>query len=212
MNYRHRFGSNVDSIRVDGVTYTREDYCKLPSKAEREALRELAEQRCCAANTRHYDALREAQKPLREAFEVARKEFWAQDRFRKRYAGRADHMRLGERALRATMHDAMRVLQDNMPPVDGCTYPAAVDDMFLVWEEVVETPFERFERLLSHHDWYYSYSDDHGVWSAGERRSREIRCQLDTLKSGNFGEAAQLLYNQKCPWLNDDGSQKNENP
>lgn len=94
--------------------------------------------------------------------------------------------------------------------VDGNDYPAAVGNVFSVWEEACETPWEHFERLVSHHDWYYAYSDAHNVWAAGEARDREMRGLLESFE-GEEQAAAQLLYNQKCPWLNEDGSQIEEN-
>lgn len=30
------------------------------------------------------------------------------------------------------------------------------------------------DRLLSFHDWYYDYSDDHSVWSRGQRERAAI--------------------------------------
>lgn len=41
---------------------------------------------------------------------------------------------------------------------------------------------ENYRKLLAGHDWYYAYSDDHSVWSAGERARatlRELRKELD---------------------------------
>lgn len=39
------------------------------------------------------------------------------------------------------------------------------------------TPLKEFDLMLTQHDWYYAYSDDHRVWSAGikaEKRIQEI--------------------------------------
>ena len=33
------------------------------------------------------------------------------------------------------------------------------------------------ERLLQFHDWYYDYSDDHSVWSRGQRENDAINAE-----------------------------------
>lgn len=33
---------------------------------------------------------------------------------------------------------------------------------------VTKAQFDEFIGQLSHHDWYYAYSDDHSVWRRGE--------------------------------------------
>ena len=38
---------------------------------------------------------------------------------------------------------------------------------------------EYLENLLSKHDWYYEYSDDHRAWSKGRDQAEEIRRQSD---------------------------------
>ena len=93
--------------------------------------------------------------------------------------------------------------QDPNRQVVGNTYPAAVEDVFHVWERRVESPWDRLNRLLSHFDWYYEYSDDHRVWTAGKKRADEVTALVREL-----GPDAQALFNQKCPWLNDDGTRK----
>jgi hypothetical protein len=35
-----------------------------------------------------------------------------------------------------------------------------------------------FTNLLKNHDWYYHFSDDHGVWSRGEREVARINAIL----------------------------------
>jgi hypothetical protein len=37
---------------------------------------------------------------------------------------------------------------------------------------------EDFKKLLANHDWYYHFSDDHGVWQRGEREVAEIKFAL----------------------------------
>ena len=33
------------------------------------------------------------------------------------------------------------------------------------------------ERLLQFHDWYYQYSDDHSVWTRGQRENDAINAE-----------------------------------
>lgn len=204
MSYHHRFGTFHETVIVDGTTYSFEDYKGL-DKAAREALREEALNRCVEANRRVSAECAEVAAPIRAKFKAKREEFQALPRFQKRYRGRAEDIRRGLDALRwgerLSVEEACKVVK----PVDGCTYPAAVHNIFSVWEEKVETPWEKFERMVSHFDWYYSYSDDHSVWSAGNSRHQQIMALVEQL-----GPEARKIYNQKCPWLNEDGTQKKE--
>lgn len=63
----------------------------------------------------------------------------------------------------------------------GNTYPAAVHDIITVWESKVETDKEKLARYLANFDWYYEYSDDFRVWSAGNARAAEIRALVGKL-------------------------------
>lgn len=40
-----------------------------------------------------------------------------------------------------------------------------------------------YDRLESH-DWFYHMSDDHGVWIAGERDSRELKALAESIPGG----------------------------
>lgn len=33
---------------------------------------------------------------------------------------------------------------------------------------------EEYKTALQHHDWFYQFSDDHGVWQRGERESATL--------------------------------------
>jgi len=46
-------------------------------------------------------------------------------------------------------------------------------------------PAAMLEWCLKHHDWYYSYSDDHSVWSAGEASLAEIGRLLKKVPADN---------------------------
>ena len=39
----------------------------------------------------------------------------------------------------------------------------------------------KLERLLQFHDWYYDYSDDHSVWSRGQRENDAINAEQHRL-------------------------------
>ena len=52
---------------------------------------------------------------------------------------------------------------------------------------------EEYKQQLRKHDWYYYYSDDHGVWSRGEseaNRMRSIANQSDDHKRAYNAEHA----------------------
>lgn len=207
MRFSHPFGQFFDFVRVDGRSYYFDDYEKLPKDA-RLALRKEAVDRCTAANRAHSETYTKLCKPLREEYEAKRKEFRAKPKFQKRYRGRAQDMRRGEARLRREYQQACREVGKTMSPVDGTTYPAAVHDVFYVWEHKVETTWEKYERMVTHFDWYYSHSDDHSVWAAGESRRKQIAALREQLTGEGMADEATALYNKCCPWLNEDGSQK----
>lgn len=39
---------------------------------------------------------------------------------------------------------------------------------------MVNAVMEKYKRLLSHHDWFYDYSDDHSVWTRGSKERAEL--------------------------------------
>lgn len=101
-------------------------------------------------------------------------------------------------------NQVVRDLSSQVAPVTSTfKFPYGFDEVFSAWEEVVETPQDQFQRLLSGMDWYYNYSDDHSVYSAGQRRMDSLQALVRKL-----GPDAKLEFNRACPWLNEDGSQK----
>lgn len=50
---------------------------------------------------------------------------------------------------------------------------------------------EQYKELLSRHDWYYYFSDDHGVWQRGEAESSQI---LNLARTG--GVEFKQAYNE----------------
>tara|TARA_R110000868_G_scaffold203167_1_gene450988 strand:+ start:401 stop:637 length:237 start_codon:yes stop_codon:yes gene_type:complete len=49
-----------------------------------------------------------------------------------------------------------------------------------------------FKKLLDNHDWFYNFSDDHGIWVRGERQVAEIHHVL--LQNNNI--EMKKLYNE----------------
>ena len=50
------------------------------------------------------------------------------------------------------------------------------------------------ENLLSTHDWYYMYSDDHSVWQKGTDNASEIRRQVDICCGLELSKEANEMY------------------
>ena len=205
MRFSHPFGQFFDFVRVDGRSYYFDEYEKLP-KDGRMALKEEAVKRCSEANQARSEAWKKLTAPINEEYRRKVQAIQSHPRFQKRYRGRAADMRFEENRLRTERDRKIREVK--LAPIDGCDYPAAVHDVFHVWEQKVETLWEKYERMVSHFDWYYSYSDDHSVWSAGESRRKQIDALRKQLESEGQGGEAAALYNKHCPWLNEDGSQK----
>ena len=58
----------------------------------------------------------------------------------------------------------------------------------------------RLEECLKTMDWYYDYSDDHGVWKRGRDKAEEIR-QLRNICCGlGLDHIAEELYKKYCPF------------
>lgn len=79
-----------------------------------------------------------------------------------------------------------------------------------LWNEEVdymddERLFEHFEKCLRCHDWTYDFSDDDGVFRAGEYQSKHIKHVAGMLERVDKEKASKLFFSY-CPWFNDDGS------
>lgn len=194
MNFNHRFGSFHENVTVDGKIYTFDEYKVLPREG-RLSLVEEAVARCVEANRRHMGVVSELSKPVNADYQKEIEELRVSSRFQKRYRGRAEDMRYEENLLRTERDRRLRALRDRLQPIDGNSYPAAVQNIFSVWEEKVETQWEKLERLLTNFDWYYNYSDDHSVWLSGESRHKQIMALVEEL-----GPDAHKIYVKACPW------------
>ena len=53
---------------------------------------------------------------------------------------------------------------------------------------------DALENLLSTHDWYYMYSDDHSVWQKGTDNASEIRRQVDICCGLGLSKEANEMY------------------
>jgi len=62
-------------------------------------------------------------------------------------------------------------------------------------EAVRANPVAHLERELKRHDWYSAFSDDHGVWAAGERHLSEIRALMEKVPA----EVAEELFAKYAP-------------
>lgn len=40
---------------------------------------------------------------------------------------------------------------------------------------------EKYKSLLTYHDWFYDYSDDHNVWTKGAKERAELRALQQNL-------------------------------
>jgi len=68
-----------------------------------------------------------------------------------------------------------------------------------------EELWDHFEKCLKAHDWTYNYSDDHGVWRAGEEQAAHLNKVLEGVRAVDR-ERADRMYYGACPWMNEDGT------
>lgn len=57
----------------------------------------------------------------------------------------------------------------------------------------------KLENLLSTHDWYYAYSDDHRVWQRGRDQSNDIQALMTLCINEGVGPEARELFRQHKP-------------
>lgn len=61
-----------------------------------------------------------------------------------------------------------------------------------------EDIWEKFEKLLSQHDWYYQYTDSYEIWARGKDEKDEIVHTMKYLESIDK-ERVKNLYKKFCP-------------
>lgn len=192
MRFSHNFGSFHPSVVVDGATLTFDMYKDLP-KADRMKLRDSAVERCVEANRNVsatvkvlQDNIRAAWQPKFDAVVKPGKKATRQEK--------AEYRRAIEQLTADRQRELVAVWDEPRLRIEGCTYPAAVHDIITVWESKVETDREKLERYLANFDWYYEYSDDFRVWSAGNARAMEIRTLV-----GKLGAEGQAMFDAARP-------------
>lgn len=198
-------------LTIDGHTVTFDQYCAIPTQADRSAFAD-------AFIRRLSDLFREKEEILKQI----RDDAWAA--FKEQTAGvpheipthftktgKPDRRFSGEPNPAyyrpAQVRDqVIEELSSRVAPVSATfQWPYQFADAFSTWEKQVETPTDRFRRLLAGMDWYSHYSDDHSVWRRGEDNMREVQRLM-----GELGPEAELEFNRACPWLNEDGTQKKD--
>lgn len=187
MRFSHNFGSFHASVTVDGTTFTFDDYKVLDAATRREFQKAIGD-RCVAANVR-------VNEMVRAMHDVIRAQYQAKIDALPKPGRKATRQEKAE--YRYKIQDLMDARQTEMVAVwdqpgfhvNGNTYPAAVHDIVTVWESKVETDKEKLARYLAHFDWYYDYSDDFRVWSAGNARAAEIRTLV-----GKLGPEGMIMF------------------
>lgn len=172
MRFSHNFGSFHPSVTVDGATFTFEDY-KVLDHATRKGLRKAIVDRCVAANVRVSEMARTLHDTIRAQYQAKIDALPKPGRKATRQE-KAEYRYKVQDLMNARQAEMVAVWDQPGFRVDGNTYPAAVDDIVLVWESRVESDKERLARYLANFDWYFDYSDDFRVWSAGNARRQEI--------------------------------------
>lgn len=198
-------------LSIMGHTVTLEQYSAIGTREERLRFRDIFITRLSVAirdtqallDKIHADAWKAFRAEVAGVPEELPTHFTKTGKPDRRYGGRPNPAYYKPAQVR---DQVIKDLASRVPPVEATfRWPYQFEEVFNAWEQTVETPMERFRRLLSGMDWYSHYSDDYRVWSAGEERSAQVRSLVQQL-----GAEAQLEYNRACPWLNEDGSRKSE--
>ena len=209
MRYKGSMNTSYTKVSIGNHTLTFEEYRAVPTRDERIALRRSFINELRTAFQLQREVLDQIRKDADERLEEQTRGMKKEFPKRLTKAGKPDRrygMRINpEYAKHRNVRDqVVRDLSDRVAPVTSTfQYPYAYDEVFNAWEEVVETPWDQFQRLLSCMDWYSAYSDDYSYVVAGDRRMSSLQHLIRTL-----GPDAQLAFNRACPWLNEDGTHK----
>jgi len=75
-------------------------------------------------------------------------------------------------------------------------------DLSLLAEKIInetnEVEWDKYEKLLKNHDWYYEMSDDNRYYTSGLAASKEIRSIKDKLSKIDSKRATEL-FNKYAP-------------
>jgi len=64
----------------------------------------------------------------------------------------------------------------------------------------IDMMLTELEERMVFHDWYYAYSDDHGVWQRGLDAANVLTDKMNELKDLGFGPQVDALWDTHCPW------------
>jgi len=62
-----------------------------------------------------------------------------------------------------------------------------------------EVQLELFEQMLTNHDWFYHFSDDHRYYVKGRDSAQRIRVMMERLTELGLGDQAKELYETHRP-------------
>lgn len=64
----------------------------------------------------------------------------------------------------------------------------------------IDMMLQDLEEHMQVHDWYYTYSDDHGVWQRGHDSANSMTAKMNELKELGFVAEVDELWETHCPW------------
>jgi hypothetical protein len=198
--------THILKLNIGNSTLTFEEYAAIPTREERMARRQAFIQ-ILTDNNRELDRLE------RQITADVRAQFKAElDSIPRTVPGPTRRHKprpnpVWQAAARRQEETIQRLIGELVDPTYSRTFrwPYEFDDVISKWEAAVQTPMEELKSRLGSHDWYFHYSDDHGVFMAGQRAHDTIQALVRQL-----GAEGQLMYNRACPWLNEDGTPKKD--
>jgi len=64
----------------------------------------------------------------------------------------------------------------------------------------IDLLLQELEEHMKYHDWYYTYSDDHGVWQRGCQSADTMTAKMNELKELGFESEVDEFWETHCPW------------
>lgn len=58
---------------------------------------------------------------------------------------------------------------------------------------------DKLKEMCEHHDWFYSFSDDHKVWEKGNEEIKAIREMMILCQESGMGREAKQIYENWKP-------------